>query len=124
MWNDFKAFIAQGNVLELAVAVVIGAAFGRIVTSLVDNIIMPLRGILLTGLDYTNLKSSVGNAEILSGTFLQSICDFLIIAFSIFRFIRLAMEFKRKEEETEEQEVDPQEALLTEIRDLLKKQNQ
>src|SRR5690625_5790898 len=122
MWNDFKAFIAQGNVMELAVAVVIVAAFGKIVTSLFDIIIMPLLWILLTGIDLTNLKFSVGNAEVLYGTFIQSIFDFLIIAFSIFLFIRLAMKFKRKEEETEEEEIEPQEALLTEIRDLLKKQ--
>src|SRR5690625_4465529 len=124
MWNDFKAFIAQGNVMELAVAVVIGAAFGKIVTSLVDNIIMPLLGIVLNGIDFTRLKITVGNAEVLYGTYIQSISDIIIISFSIFLFIRLAMKFKRKEEETEEEEIDPQEALLTEIRDLLKKQNQ
>lgn len=124
MWNDFKAFIAQGNVMELAVAVVIGTAFSKIVTSLVDQIIMPLLGILLNGIDFTRLKFTVGNAEVLYGTFIQSIFDFIIISFSIFLFIRLAMKFKRKEEEPEEEEVDPQEALLTEIRDLLKKQNQ
>lgn len=120
MWKDFKAFIAQGNVMELAVAVVIGAAFSKIVTSLVDYIITPLLGILLNGIDFTNLKFTVGNAEVLYGTFIQSIFDFLIISFSIFLFIRLAMKFKRKEEEPEEEEVDAQEALLTEIRDLLK----
>src|SRR5699024_5275448 len=124
MWNDFKAFIAQGNVMELAVAVVIGAAFGKIVTSLVDNIIMSLLGFLLIGIDFTNLKFNVCNVDILYVTFIQSIFYFLIIAFSIFLFIHLAMKFKRKEEETEEEEIDPQEALLTEIRDLLKKQNQ
>lgn len=122
MWNDFKAFIAQGNVMELAVAVVIGAASGKIVSSLVDNIIMPLLGILLNGINFTHLKLTVGSAEVLYGEFIQSIFDFIIIAFSIFLFIRLLMKFKRKEEAEEEEEVDPQEALLTEIRDLLKEQ--
>ncbi len=122
MWNDFKAFIAQGNVMELAVAVVIGAAFGKIVSSLVDNIIMPLLGILLSGISFAHLKFSVGSAEVLYGEFIQSVFDFLIISFSIFLFIRLAMKFKRKKEEEPEEETDPQEVLLTEIRDLLKEQ--
>lgn len=125
MWNDFKIFVARGNVMELAVAVVLGTAFGKIVSSLVDNIIMPLLGIVLTGIDLTSLKLTVGNAELLYGIFIQAILDFFIISFSIFMFIRLTMKFKRKEEENEEEEeVDAQEALLTEIRDLLKEQQQ
>lgn len=123
MWNDFKTFIAQGNVMELAVAVVIGAAFGKIVSSLVDNIIMPLLGILLNGINFAHLKLTVGSAEVLYGEFIQSIFNFIIIAFSIFLFVRLLMKFKRKKAEPEvEDEVDPQEALLTEIRDLLKEE--
>ncbi|GAB3061786.1 large conductance mechanosensitive channel protein MscL [Virgibacillus ainsalahensis] len=127
MWNDFKEFAFKGNVMDLAVAVVIGGAFGAIVTSLVDNIIMPLVGILLGGIDFTGLMIKVGNAEVLYGNFIQSIFDFLIIAFSIFLFIQLLMKFKRKKEELEEEEegaeIDAQEQLLTEIRDLLKEQN-
>src|SRR5699024_2231625 len=120
----FKAFIAQGHVLELAVAVVIGEAFGKTVPSLVDHITMPILGILLTGIDITNLKYRVGNVDVLYGTIIQSIFDFIIIAISILLFIRWAMKFKRKEEEKEEEEIDPKEALLTETSDILKKQNQ
>ncbi|GGB59839.1 large conductance mechanosensitive channel protein MscL [Virgibacillus dakarensis] len=122
MWKDFKAFIAQGNVMELAVAVVMGAAFGKIVSSLVDNIIMPLVGILLNGIDFSNLKLKVGEAKILYGEFIQSIVDFFIIALAIFLFIRLLSKFKRKknEEVDEEPAIDQKEELLKEIRDLLK----
>ncbi|OZU87536.1 large-conductance mechanosensitive channel [Virgibacillus indicus] len=126
MWNDFKEFAFKGNVMDLAVAVVIGAAFSAIVTSLVDNIITPLVGMIAGGIDFTGLKIKVGSAELLYGNFIQSIFDFLIIAFSIFLFIRLLMKFKRKKEEEEEEvveEPDAQEQLLTEIRDLLKEQN-
>src|SRR5690625_2917899 len=123
MWKDFKEFAFQGNVMDLAVAVVIGAAFGAIVNSLVENIITPIVGVLLNGIDFTGLSYTVGNAEITYGVFIQSIFDFLIISFSIFLFIRLLMKFKRKQEEEEEVEEPTQEALLTEIRDLLKEQN-
>ncbi|MBY7142769.1 large conductance mechanosensitive channel protein MscL [Virgibacillus sp. NKC19-3] len=123
MWNDFKEFAFKGNVMDLAVAVIIGGAFGAIVTSLVENIITPLVGVLLGGVDFTNLMIKVGDAEILYGGFIQSIFDFMVIAFSIFLFIRLLSKFKRREEEAEEEEVEVQEALLTEIRDLLKEQN-
>lgn len=122
MWKDFKEFAFEGNVMDLAVAVVIGAAFGKIVSSLVENIITPLVGMLFSGIDFTGLKYTFGNADILYGEFLQSIFDFLVVAASIFLFIRLVMKFKKKEEE--EEELDPQEALLTEIRDLLKDKNE
>lgn len=121
MWKDFKAFIAQGNVMELAVAVVMGGAFGKIVSSLVDQIIMPLVGILLTGINFSNLSYKVGNAEVMYGEFIQSIIDFLIIAVSIFLFIRMLNKLKRKKEEDEEEpEIDEKAELLKEIRDLLK----
>ncbi|MFC2946965.1 large conductance mechanosensitive channel protein MscL [Virgibacillus sediminis] len=125
MWNDFKEFAFKGNVVDLAVAVVIGAAFGAIVTSLVENIITPAVGILLGGVDFTRWSVTVGNSEILYGNFLQSVFDFIVISFSIFLIIRLLMKFKRKkeEEEVEEEEADVREELLTEIRDLLKEQN-
>ncbi|TXL64532.1 large conductance mechanosensitive channel protein MscL [Cerasibacillus terrae] len=121
MWKEFKEFAMKGNVLDLAIGVIIGAAFGNIVSSLVDNVIMPLIGILLKGVDFSSLAIKVGSAELQYGMFIQSILDFLIIAFSIFLFVRLIMKFK-KEEEEEEPEVDAQEQLLTEIRDLLKAQ--
>ncbi|MFC4410862.1 large conductance mechanosensitive channel protein MscL [Chungangia koreensis] len=125
MWNDFKAFAFKGNIFDLAIAVVIGAAFGKIVSSFVENILTPLLGILMTGIDVSGLKIQVGDAEILYGVFIQSIIDFLIIAGAIFLAIRLLMKFKRKEEENVEKEappVDVKEQLLEEIRDLLKEQ--
>lgn len=119
MWNDFKEFAFKGNVIDLAVAVIIGTAFSAIVTSLVEEIIMPIVGILVGGIDFTSLVFTIGDAEILYGSFIQSIFNFFVIAFSIFLFVRLLMKFKREEEEEEEEEVDAQEQLLTEIRDLL-----
>ncbi|MDS9471917.1 large conductance mechanosensitive channel protein MscL [Sporosarcina pasteurii] len=126
MWKDFKEFAFKGNVLDLAVAVVIGAAFGKIVSSLVENIIMPIVGALTGGIDLTGLNQKIRGVDITYGVFLQSVLDFLIVAFVIFLFIRLLAKFKRKEEVVEEEEeetIDAQEALLTEIRDLLKEQN-
>ncbi len=119
MWNDFKEFALKGNILDLAVGVVIGGAFGAIVTSLVDNIIMPLVGILLGGVNFSDLQVGKGDSAIMYGAFIQSIVDFFIIAFSIFIALRFIMKFKKKEEAPV---VDPQEELLKEIRDLLKEQ--
>ncbi|NAO99844.1 large conductance mechanosensitive channel protein MscL [Halomonas sp. MG34] len=126
MWKDFKEFAFKGNVMDLAIAVVIGATFSGIVTSLVTNIITPLVGILMNGVDLSGLKYTFGDAEILYGTFIQSILDFFVVAFSIFLFIRLAMKLKRKKEEEVVEEVakvSVQEELLIEIRDLLREQN-
>lgn len=124
MWKDFKEFAFQGNVVDLAVAVVIGAAFGQIVNSLVENIIMPAIGVLLSGVSFENLSYTVGDAEIAYGLFIQSVFDFFVIAISIFLFVRIIMKFRKKQEEEKvEAEVDAQEQLLTEIRDLLKEQS-
>ncbi|MET3574215.1 large conductance mechanosensitive channel protein MscL [Bhargavaea ullalensis] len=125
MWKDFKEFAFKGNILDLAVAVVIGAAFGKIVSSLVENIITPLVGILVGGIDFTGLAFKVGNAKVTYGVFLQNVFDFLIIAFAIFMVLRLLSKLKqtKEEEEAEEeekQEADVKEELLREIRDLLK----
>ncbi|NLR46592.1 large conductance mechanosensitive channel protein MscL [Priestia megaterium] len=123
MLKEFKEFALRGNVLDLAVGVIIGAAFGKIVTSLVNDIIMPLIGLLLAGIDFKDLSFTVGDATVLYGSFIQTIVDFLIVAFSIFLFIRFFNRFKRKEEEKIEEEVavlSKEEEILTEIRDLLK----
>ena len=125
MWQDFKAFALKGNVLDLAIAVVIGTAFGKIVTSLVEDLIMPAVGLILGGFSIANEVYTVGDVNLRYGAFLQSVLDFLIIAFSIFMVIRLFMKFRRKEEMPEEAavpELDKKEELLVEIRDLLKKQ--
>ncbi|MDF2066866.1 large conductance mechanosensitive channel protein MscL [Bacillus sp. Cr_A10] len=123
MWQDFKKFAFKGNVLDLAIAVVIGGAFGKIVSSLVENIITPIIGLLLFNADFSTLKYK----EILFGEFIKSVFDFFVIAFSIFLFVRLLSKFKRKEDVAEAVEeappVDAKEVLLEEIRDLLKKQN-
>lgn len=124
MWIDFKKFALKGNVMDLAVAVVIGAAFGKIITSLVEDIITPLLGVILGGIDFTGIIWSVGDANVLIGNFIQSVINFIIIAFSIFIFIRLMMKFQRKKEAVIEEgpSIDAKEALLMEIRDLLKNQ--
>ena len=127
MWKDFKDFAMRGNVMDLAIAVVIGAAFGKIVTALVDNIIMPIVGILTGGIDLKNtLKFGSGDAQIKIGEFLQSIIDFTIIAFAIFMALRLVSKLNRKKAEAVVEEpvpqVDSKEELLKEIRDLLKKE--
>lgn len=122
--NEFKAFAMKGNVVDLAVAVIIGAAFGKIVSSLVTNIVTPLIGVLLGGVDVTNKAVMVGNAEVTYGVFVQSIIDFVIIALVIFLAIKAINNFQRKEEAKpmEEKIVEPSEEvkLLTEIRDSLK----
>lgn len=113
--------------MDLAVGVVIGGAFGKIVSSLVNDIIMPLVGILLGGVDFTGLSYPVGDAALKYGAFIQTIVDFFIIAFSIFLFIKLfnKLSFKKEEEKKEEvpAALSKEEELLTEIRDLLKQQN-
>lgn len=127
MWNDFKEFAFRGNVLDLAIAVVIGAAFGKIVTSLVENVIMPIIGGLFNGISFEQLYFKLRGVQVFYGIFIQSIFDFLIIAASIFLFVRVLMKFKRKEEIKEEVEegieLDAKQELLVEIRDLLKVQN-
>jgi large conductance mechanosensitive channel len=121
MWSDFKKFALKGNVLDLAVGVVIGGAFGKIVSSLVADIIMPIVGLLLGGVDFSGLSITYGKAVINYGIFLQTVVDFFIIAFSIFLFIRFISRFKKKEKVTENEPVlDTKEELLIEIRDLLK----
>ena len=124
MWEDFKKFAIKGNVIDLAVAVVIGAAFGKIVASLVADIITPLIGVLMGGVNFTGLVFEVGSAQVMYGNFIQSVVDFIIVAFAIFMIIRLMMKFQRKKEDVVDigPAIDSKEALLIEIRDLLKNQ--
>lgn len=121
--EEFKAFAMKGNVIDLAVAVVIGAAFGKIVASLVENIIMPTIGILLGGVDFTTWSLSVGDAEITYGVFIQNIFDFTIIAFVIFLVVRALSRFKKKEAVTSTVTPEPSDEvkLLIEIRDSLRR---
>lgn len=121
MWQEFKEFAMKGNVLDLAVAVVIGGAFGKIVSSLVSDIIMPLVGLLMGGLDFSGLQIQVGNEQILYGMFIQNVVDFLIISLAIFLFVKGINKLRKPVEEHEtEPEPTNTEILLTEIRDLLK----
>ncbi len=130
MWKEFKEFALKGNVIDMAVGVIIGGAFGKIVTSLVSDIITPLIGKLTSGVDFKSLKyvmsvAADGTENALNyGMFIQNIIDFLIIAFSIFLFVKLINtareKFEKKEEAIEEAKGPSTEELLTEIRDLLK----
>ncbi len=125
MIKEFKEFISKGNVIDLAVGVIVGGAFGKIVSSLVNDVIMPLIGILLGGLDFKTLSFTVGKSTVLYGNFIQTIVDFFIIALCIFIIIKLINKFRKKKEKAEEapvlHEPTKEELLLTEIRDLLKK---
>lgn len=117
--SEFKAFAMRGNVVDLAVAVVIGAAFGKIITALVDGIIMPLIGLLLGGINIANKSFVFGQATIKWGLFLQSVIDFTIIAFAIFLALKMINTLQRKKE-NEPAKPSEEVQLLTDIRDLLR----
>ena len=134
--QDFKAFAMRGNVMDMAVGVIIGGAFGKIITSVVSDIIMPPIGLLVGGVNFTDLKWEMKPAQEIDGVmqeavtlnygnFLQTAFDFIIIAISIFIFIRLISTLSRKKAEAPAAPPAPskEEVLLTEIRDLLKEQN-
>ena len=120
--SEFKTFALRGNVIELAVGIVIGSAFGAIVSSLVGDVIMPLIGILTGGLDFTGLKYTAGKAVISYGKFIQASFTFIIVAFAIFLLVRILNSMKKKEETAPSTPTAPtnEEILLGEIRDLLK----
>jgi large conductance mechanosensitive channel len=122
MLKEFRDFINRGNVIDLAVAVIIGAAFTAIVNSLVDDLIMPLIGMLLGGIDFTSLSITVGSATLNYGNFIQAVINFLLIAFVVFLIVRTInnMQKKQVEEPTSPPEPSDEVKLLTEIRDALK----
>lgn len=122
MFQEFKKFALKGNVVDLAIGVIIGGAFGKIVTSLVNDLIMPLIGLILGGINFSKLSFTVADAEIKYGAFLQTVVDFLIVAFTIFIVVKMFNRFKKKQEEQPVAAATPDktELLLTEIRDLLK----
>jgi large conductance mechanosensitive channel len=121
MLKEFKAFAMRGNVVDLAVAVIIGGAFGKIVTSLVADVVMPIVGLVLGGVNFTGLSITVGDAVIKYGAFIQAIVDFVIIAWVIFLALKALSTMKKVEPPAAPAPPPPQEVLLTEIRDLLKK---
>jgi len=122
--KEFKEFAMRGNVMDMAVGVIVGGAFGKIVSSLVDDILMPIVGSLTGGVDFTGLAIKIGDANIKYGSFIQNIVDFLIIAFCIFLFVKALNKATKAvmpaEEEAPEPEPTAEEKLLGEIRDLLK----
>jgi len=123
--EEFKAFAMRGNVIDLAVAVIIGTAFGKIVSSLVNNIVTPLIGVLLGGVNFSKLSFEFKEAEVIYGTFLQSVFDFIIIALAIFLALKAISRLKQKEETIVAEEKPPviseEILLLREIRDHLRK---
>jgi large conductance mechanosensitive channel len=137
--DEFKAFAMRGNVLDLAIGIIIGGAFGKIVSSFVNDVLMPPIGVILGGVDFKDLKFVLSKAVVEDGSeikaavtwnygaFMQSVVDFLIIAFAIFMLIKVINRLKKKEEEVKEQEKEAkpskEELLLTEIRDELRKRN-
>ena len=131
MLKEFKEFISKGNVVDLAIGVIIGAAFGKIVTSLVNDIIMPIIGLILGKINFKTLslvlKPEEGDADALTlnyGIFIQNIVDFLIIAFVLFIVLKIMLKLKREEKAAEvavEPKLTKTEELLIEIRDSLKK---
>lgn len=122
MIKEFKVFISKGNVIDLAVGIIIGGAFGKIVSSLVNDLIMPLMAALLGENEFSQLAFELNGSKVLYGSFIQNVIDFIIIGFIIFIIIRFLNRFKRKEEIKEKSIIKSnEETLLEEIRDLLKK---
>lgn len=124
MWKDFKEFAMKGNMIDLAVGVIIGTAFGKIVSSLVNDVAMPVLGLLLGGINFSGLQLQVGDAVIKYGAFMQSVVDFFLVAAAVFVAVRFIN--KLNKEKAAEPELEPapgkEEALLAEIRDILKGQ--
>jgi large conductance mechanosensitive channel len=119
--KEFREFAVKGNVMDLAVGVIVGAAFGKIIASLVEDVVMPVIGVLMGGLNFSDLAVRIGSATLKYGKFLQTCLDFLIVAWAIFLIVKLVNRLKREEAKPPEAKVPPrQEVLLEEIRDLLK----
>lgn len=117
--SEFKEFAMKGSLVDMAVGIIIGAAIGKMVEALVHNILMPIIGVVMGGVEFSSLSIQVGDASIGYGAFIQAFIDFLIVAFVIFMIIRMLNKLKKSNEE--EPEAPSQDvALLTEIRDLLK----
>lgn len=128
MLKEFKEFISRGNVVDLAVGVIVGGAFGKIVTSLVNDILMPFIGMLLGGIDFSNLSLTIIDAKISYGMFIQNVIDFLIVAFCVFLFVKTINELAKlgnkndkKKEKGKDVVSETELSILKEIRDELKK---
>lgn len=126
MLKEFKEFISKGNVVDLAVGVIVGSAFGKIVSSLVNDILMPIIGIIIGGVDFTDLSIKVGGAKIAYGSFIQNTIDFLIIAFCVFLFVKMVNKLSNitHKEKNDKQVIKETElSVLKEIRNELKQKN-
>lgn len=123
--KEFKTFIERGNVIDLAVGVIIGSAFSKIVSSLVDDLLMPIIGIIIGGIDFSNLTIKVGDSIIKYGSLINNIINFFIISFCIFIIVKFINKLtsKKKEVKEEEKKKSDEVLLLEEIRDELKKKN-
>ena len=119
--EEFKNFVVRGNALDLAVGVIVGGAFGKIVSSLVNDILMPIIGIFLGGLDFSNLSITIKDAKIMYGAFIQNIIDLLIISLCVFIIVKIVNKIFRTKEKKEEKVKSDETILLEEIRDILKK---
>ena len=124
MFREFKKFISKGNVVDLAVGVIIGGAFGKIVSSLVNDILMPIIGVIIGGVDFSGLVLKIGDAKIAYGMFIQNVIDFIIIAFCVFIFVKIVNKLSdvtnklEKNKETKEDKI--QETELSVLKDILK----
>jgi large conductance mechanosensitive channel len=121
MLQEFKAFAMRGNVMDLAVGVIIGGAFGKIVSSLVADVLMPVIGLISGGVDFSGMTITIGETSLKYGMFLQSVIDFVIIAFCIFMMIKMMNRFQKVDAEKAAPPPTKDQQLLTEIRDLLRK---
>ena len=119
--QEFKTFINRGNVVDMAVGVVMGSAFGSIINSFVDDLLMPIFGLLMGGKGVSDLSFRINNATIAYGSFIQTVLDFLIIAFCVFIMVKLFSKLRHSEKKEETTQKSAEVELLEEIRDLLKK---
>lgn len=124
---EFKAFIERGNVVDLAIGVVIGSAFGKIVSSVVDDLLMPIFGVIIGGIDFSNLSIKIGDSVIKYGSFINNVINFFIIAICVFILVKFINRITKKKEQVEKVEEEPKKSdevlLLEQIRDELKKTN-
>lgn len=121
LFEEFKEFSMKGNVLDMAVGIIIGGAFGKVITSFVNDILMPPIGIIIGGVNFSGLKFVIGELSINYGIFVQTVIDFLIVAFAIFFLIKTRNIIRRTEEKKEKTDKEKQLELLTEIRNALLK---
>lgn len=122
-FKEFKQFISRGNIIDLAIGVIIGGAFGKIVTSIVNDILMPIIGVIIGGLDFSNLTIKFKDSTIAYGNFIQNVIDFLIVSICIFILIKFISKFEKRNKKNIETKKEENTLLLEEIRDILKEKS-